>query len=124
MLSMLAQEAVPQIPGLSPNLQFVFTLLTMLIPLVLAIYRAYLNGKTLNSVIVGAEQGSNAAVVAAQGLLARAARGEKVSPEEIARIVDSKFKTGIQAVAVLDGTEEHLAPRVQKATEGLDPAEL
>lgn len=87
-------------------------------------FKAWQNGRTLNSVIRGTEQGSANAVVAAQGLLARVARGETVTPEEIAKVLDKKFKTGIQSVAILDGTEEHLAPRVEKITEHLDPAEL
>lgn len=123
----IAQQVVPPdapvIQGLPPFLQFLLTVLTMVVPLLLALLRAQRNGRALDSVIVGAEAGAEDAVAQARAVLAKARRGEAVSEADLAQI-GARFKTGIRKVAEADGTQTHLAPRVAKVTEHLDPEAL
>lgn len=126
LIDILAQEAVPtvpQIPGLNPNLQLLVYILGALLPFLGACFRAWKNGRTLKSVIVGVEGGAEAAEPIILELAAKKARGEHITKEDLQRVGDV-FKTSVHKVAVIDGTEEHLAPRVEKITECLDPAEL
>jgi len=115
---------VPQIQGLSPLLQFVLTVLTMLIPLGMAALRAWKDRQALDSVIRGAEKGATDGAKAAAKIAERVADGERIAPADAAAVVEQAFKTGIQKVAVLEGNEEHLAPRVEKVTTALDKDEL
>lgn len=119
----ITPDAAPMIPGLPPFLQFLLTVVTMVVPLLLALLRAQRNGRALDSVIVGAEAGAEDAVAQARAILEKAKRGESVSEADLAAI-GARFKTGIRKVAQADGTQEHLAPRVAKATEHLSVEEL
>lgn len=114
---------VPVIPGLSPHLQFIIYMAGLLIPLLVSAFKWWQTGKTLNSVIMGAEKGADGAVKFARTLAEKAARGEPITEEDLKK-VGAVFKTGIHEVAVVDGTEGLLAPRVEKITEHLDPSEL
>lgn len=126
MWSFLAQTVGPApVQGLSPTQAFILAILGMLLPLIPALLRARSNGKVANTVIEGVETFADELHKSPElkAVLAKAYRGEQVTKEDLDTI-GARCKTAIHDVAVEEGVEHALAPRVEKVTERLEPSEL